>query len=66
MVHRVPATDKIRAAIGWQASLDLDVILADVIKHMQTAGAGEADAAQPEREARAEPSAASTARTASE
>jgi hypothetical protein len=40
MVHRVPATDKIRAAIGWQASLDLDVILADVIKHMQTAGAG--------------------------
>jgi UDP-glucose 4-epimerase len=69
MVHRVPATDKIRAAIGWQASLDLDVILADVIKHMQTAGAAvgaEGDAAQPEREARAEPSAASTARTASE
>jgi UDP-glucose 4-epimerase len=69
MVHRVPQTDKIREAIGWQASLDLDVILADVIKHMQTAGApvgAEGDAPQPERDARAEPSAASTARTASE
>ncbi len=67
MVHRVPATEKIAAAIGWQASFDLDVILADVIKHMRTAGVGaEADAAQPEREARSEPSAASTARTASE
>jgi UDP-glucose 4-epimerase len=68
MVHRVPQTDKIRAAIGWQASLDLDVILADVIKHMQTAGAavGAEGDSQLEREARAEPSAASTARTASE
>jgi len=40
MVHRVPATEKIAAAIGWQASFDLDVILADVIKHMRTAGVG--------------------------
>jgi UDP-glucose 4-epimerase len=32
MYHRIPATDKIESAVGWRASLDLDVILADVIK----------------------------------
>jgi UDP-glucose 4-epimerase len=37
MVHRIPATEKIKAAIGWEAGLDLDVILADVIKHIRTA-----------------------------
>ena len=36
MHHRIPATDKIASAIGWQASLDLDVILADVIKDART------------------------------
>src|SRR5262245_54192590 len=34
MLHRIPSTDKIRAAIGWQPSLDLDRILADVIAHV--------------------------------
>jgi UDP-glucose 4-epimerase len=37
MLHRVPDTGKIGDAIGWQATLDLDVILADVIKHARTA-----------------------------
>jgi UDP-glucose 4-epimerase len=38
MQHRVPATDKIAAAIGWRPTLALDVVLADVIKHARTAG----------------------------
>jgi UDP-glucose 4-epimerase len=33
MLHRMPAIEKIRAAIGWQPTLDLDRILADVIAH---------------------------------
>jgi len=37
MHHRIPATEKIKAAIGWETTLDLDVILADVIKHTRTA-----------------------------
>lgn len=37
MTHRIPSTEKIRDAIGWQATFDLDVILADVIKHTRTA-----------------------------
>ena len=37
MHHRIPATEKVKAAIGWETTLDLDVILADVIKHMRTA-----------------------------
>jgi UDP-glucose 4-epimerase len=37
MTHRIPSTEKIRGAIGWQATFDLDVILADVIKHTRTA-----------------------------
>ncbi|MGH3024479.1 MAG: NAD-dependent epimerase/dehydratase family protein [Gaiellaceae bacterium] len=32
MYHRIPATEKIEAAVGWKASLGLDVMLADVIK----------------------------------
>jgi UDP-glucose 4-epimerase len=36
MLHRVPSTDKIKAAIGWQPTLDLDLILADVIKASRT------------------------------
>jgi UDP-glucose 4-epimerase len=31
MLHRIPSTEKIRAATGWQPTLDLDRILADVI-----------------------------------
>lgn len=31
MLHRIPATDKIRAAIGWEPERSLDDILADVI-----------------------------------
>ena len=36
MYHRIPATDKIAATVGWRASLDLDVILADAIKDART------------------------------
>jgi UDP-glucose 4-epimerase len=32
-LHREPAIDKIRDAIGWRPTLDLDRILADVIEH---------------------------------
>jgi UDP-glucose 4-epimerase len=39
MLHRVPSTDKVRAAIGWRPTLDLDLILADVIKAARTAPA---------------------------
>ena len=65
MHHRVPAIEKIDAAVGWNATLDLDVVLADVIKHLRTAGAPGGDGAQRE-EARSGASAASAARTASE
>jgi UDP-glucose 4-epimerase len=34
-LHREPATGKIRDAIGWQTTLDLDRIIADVIEHIQ-------------------------------
>jgi len=44
MYHRIPATEKIAAAVGWQATLNLDVILADVIKHARTAGPAEPEA----------------------
>ena len=37
MYHRIPSTEKIKQQIGWEATLDLDVILADVIKHTRTA-----------------------------
>ena len=36
MHHRIPSTEKIKGRIGWEATLDLDVILADVIKHTRT------------------------------
>jgi UDP-glucose 4-epimerase len=36
MYHRIPSTEKIKGRIGWEATLDLDVILADVIKHTRT------------------------------
>ncbi len=33
MLHRVPAIEKIRDAIGWEPEYDLDRILLDVIEH---------------------------------
>ena len=36
MLHRVPSIEKIRGAIGWEPRLDLNMILADVIKHKRT------------------------------
>ena len=36
MLHRIPSTDKIRAATGWQPTRDLDGILADVIAAPRT------------------------------
>jgi UDP-glucose 4-epimerase len=32
-LHRVPAIDKVAAAVGWRPELDLDRILADVVEH---------------------------------
>jgi nucleoside-diphosphate-sugar epimerase len=36
-LHREPSIDKIRAAIGWRPSLDLERILADVVGSIQRA-----------------------------
>lgn len=36
MYHRIPATGKIEAAVGWRATRDLDVILADVVEDVRT------------------------------
>jgi UDP-glucose 4-epimerase len=33
VLHREPSIDRIGAAIGWQPSLDLDAVLADVVAH---------------------------------
>ena len=41
VLHREPSIDKIGAAIGWQPSLDLDRVLADVIDHTRRAPAVE-------------------------
>ena len=37
MLHRVPAIEKIKGAIGWEPTQSLDEILADVIEHVRTA-----------------------------
>jgi UDP-glucose 4-epimerase len=37
MVHRIPSLEKIKADIGWQPSLDLERILADVVDHARHA-----------------------------
>ena len=34
MLHRIPSTEKIRSAIGWQPTLHLDEILADVVSYL--------------------------------
>jgi nucleoside-diphosphate-sugar epimerase len=39
MLHRIPDTAKIRAAIGWEPERTLDEILADVVAHARSAGA---------------------------
>jgi UDP-glucose 4-epimerase len=41
VLHREPSIAKIRAAIGWEPSLDLDRVLADVIDHTRRAPAVE-------------------------
>jgi UDP-glucose 4-epimerase len=41
VLHREPSIDKIRDAIGWRPSLDLDRILGDVIDHTRRAPAVE-------------------------
>ena len=33
MLHREPSIDKIRDAVGWEPTLSLERILADVIDH---------------------------------
>jgi UDP-glucose 4-epimerase len=42
MLHRIPSTEKIKTAIGWEPAFDLQQILADVIRHTRAA-ASEAD-----------------------
>jgi UDP-glucose 4-epimerase len=37
MFQRIPSTEKIRAAIGWEPTTDLDGILAEVIEHERNA-----------------------------
>jgi len=41
VLHREPSIEKIRAAIGWRPSLDLDRVLADVIDYTRRAPAVE-------------------------
>lgn len=38
MFHRAPSIEKIRAAIGWEPSMDLDGILANVIEFNRASG----------------------------
>ena len=39
MLHRIPSIEKIRAAVEWEPSFDLQQILADVIRHARSATA---------------------------
>jgi nucleoside-diphosphate-sugar epimerase len=39
MLHRMPSTEKIRAAIGWEPDRDLDAILNDVLENIRSAAA---------------------------
>ena len=36
-LHREPSIERIRSAIGWQPSLDLERVLTDVIDHTRHA-----------------------------
>jgi UDP-glucose 4-epimerase len=42
VLHREPSIEKIRAAIGWQPTRNLDEILRDVVEHMRAPLAAEA------------------------
>ena len=42
MLHRAPAIEKVREAIGWSPRLDLDRILSDVVEHQRAAAAAPA------------------------
>lgn len=42
VLHREPSIEKIRAAIGWQPTRNLDEILRDVVEHMRSPLAAEA------------------------
>jgi nucleoside-diphosphate-sugar epimerase len=33
MFQRMPAIEKIHAAVGWTPTIDLDAILAEVVEH---------------------------------
>jgi UDP-glucose 4-epimerase len=35
MLHRIPSIEKVHAAIGWQPTLDLEKILADVVDYVR-------------------------------
>jgi UDP-glucose 4-epimerase len=35
MIHRIPAIEKVREAVGWEPQRTLDDILADVIAHLR-------------------------------
>jgi UDP-glucose 4-epimerase len=37
VLHREPSIEKIHAAIGWEPTLDLDRVLADVIDYTRSA-----------------------------
>jgi UDP-glucose 4-epimerase len=41
VLHREPSIEKIRGAIGWRPTLDLDRVLSDVIDHTRRAPAVE-------------------------
>ena len=61
MYQRVPSTDRIRAELGWEPTVDLDGILAEVIEHV---GKAEQDAAAGRpREPRNRPQAAAVRRS---
>jgi nucleoside-diphosphate-sugar epimerase len=36
MLHRVPAIEKIKGAIGWEPKRSLDEILNDVVDHVRS------------------------------
>jgi UDP-glucose 4-epimerase len=38
MLHRIPAIEKIHAAVGWEPARTLDEILADLLAHVRTTG----------------------------
>jgi UDP-glucose 4-epimerase len=39
MLHRIPSTEKVHAAIGWSPTRSLDEIITDVVGHTRTAPA---------------------------